>query len=81
MPDVETFLNNFFIKPTNEYEHEFQMYQILSTLIAILLDRLGKSEVTRDSSIHRLDEEKDVRMLAEGILRNLRLISMMLSMI
>ena len=81
MPDVEIFLNNFFTKPTNEYEHEFQMYQILSTLIAILLDRLGKSEVTRDSSIHRLDEEKDVRMLAEGILRNLRLISMMLSMI
>ena len=57
------------------------MYQILSTLIAILLDRLGKSEVTRDSSIHRLDEEKDVRMLAGGMLRNLRWISMMLSMI
>ena len=57
------------------------MYQILSTLIAILLDRLGKSEVTRDSSIHRLDEEKDVRMLAEGMLRNLRWTSMMLSMI
>ena len=48
------------------------MYQILSTLIAILLDRLSKSEVTRDSSIHRLNEEKDVRMLAEGMLRNLR---------
>ena len=48
------------------------MYQILSTLIAILLDRLSKSEVTRDPSIHRLNEEKDVRMLEEGMLRNLR---------
>ena len=57
------------------------MYQILSPLIAILLDRLSKSEVTRDSSIHRLNEEKDVRLLAEGMLRNLRWISMMLSMI
>ena len=57
------------------------MYQILSTLISILLDRLSKSEVTRDSSIHRLNEEKDVRLLAEGMLRNLRWISMMLSMI
>ena len=57
------------------------MYQILSTLIAIFLDRLSKSEVTRDSSIHRLNEEKDVRMLAEGMLRNLKWMSMMLSMI
>ena len=57
------------------------MYKILSTLIAIFLDRLSKSEVTRDSSIHRLNEEKDVRMLAGGMLRNLKWMSMMLSMI
>ena len=84
LPDIEVFLNDFFVKPTNRYEK--RKHALVSgvsdpqhidvkektKMIEFLLNKLDDSEGRISWLINILNEEKEGRRLAEGNAQNLK---------